>query len=72
MDVLEHIKWVINGCLVKCTKYFLSKKFIEYQFKISTLKSRFFASSVVNFLDQAPCTGLFHLNPAFLAKDLSS
>jgi len=29
-DVLEHIKWVKNGCLVRCTKYFLSQKFIKY------------------------------------------
>ena len=24
---------------------------------------------MVNFLDQAPCTGVFHLNPASLAKN---
>ena len=28
--------------------------------------------STVNLLDQAPWTGLFHIKPAFLAKDLSS
>ena len=54
MDVLEHIKWVINECHVKCTKYSLSQKFNEILIQISTLKSRSFASSVVNFLDQAP------------------
>jgi len=34
MDVLEHIKWAINGCPVRCTRYFLSQKSINSEKKI--------------------------------------
>ena len=29
-DVLEHTKWIKNGCPVRWTRYFLIKKFIKY------------------------------------------
>ena len=32
-DVLEHIKWVINGCLVRCTKYFFGRNLLNINSK---------------------------------------